>query len=44
MQNDIVKRVMWSALLTGIGALAHIAANRTAVVVWRRVFGEEPPE
>jgi hypothetical protein len=44
MENDIVKRLMWSALLAGAGVLASLAANRTATVVWRRVFGEEPPE
>ena len=40
----MVKRLMYSALLAGLGALASLAANRLAGVVWRRVFGEEPPE
>ena len=40
----MVKRLMWSGLLAGFGALAAIAANRAATGVWRRVFGEEPPE
>ena len=40
----MVKQLMWSSLLAGLGALASIAANRAAVVVWRRVFEEEPPE
>jgi hypothetical protein len=44
MENDFLKRLMWSALVAGVGVLASIAANRTATVVWRRVFGEEPPE
>jgi hypothetical protein len=44
MENDMVKRLMWSALLAGVGVLASLAANRTAAVVWKRVFGEEPPE
>jgi hypothetical protein len=44
MENDMVKRLMYSALLAGLGALASLAANRLAGVVWRRVFGEEPPE
>jgi hypothetical protein len=44
MQNDMVKRLMYSALLAGLGALASLAAHRTAGVVWRQVFGEEPPE
>jgi len=44
VQNDMVKRLMYSALLTGLGALASLAANRAAAVAWRRLFGEEPPE
>lgn len=44
MQNDTVKRLMWSGLLAATGALASIAANRLAGVIWRRVFEEEPPE
>jgi hypothetical protein len=44
MENDMVKRLMWSGLLAGFGALASITANRMAAVVWRRLFAEEPPE
>jgi len=44
MENDLVKRLMWSALLAGLGALASIATTRAATVIWRRVYGEEPPE
>jgi hypothetical protein len=44
MENDMVKRLMWSGLLAGASALATIAAGRVAAVVWRRVFDEEPPE
>jgi len=40
----MVKRLMWSGLLAGVGALASILANRVAATVWRRVFDEEPPE
>jgi hypothetical protein len=43
-ENALVKRLMWSGLLAGFGALAAIAANRAATGVWRRVFGEDPPE
>jgi len=42
--NDMVRRLMWSGLMAGIGALATIAANRLATVVWRRLFDEDPPE
>jgi hypothetical protein len=43
-QNDVVKRLMWSGLVAGVGALAAVAANRVAVVIWRRVFHEDPPD
>ncbi|HVP01941.1 MAG TPA: hypothetical protein VMT10_05175 [Solirubrobacteraceae bacterium] len=44
MQNDLVKRLVWMGLISGIEALASIAAVRAAGYVWRRVFGEEPPQ
>ena len=40
----MVKRLVWSALLAGIGALATIVAHRIARSIWRRIFDEEPPE
>ncbi len=40
----MVKRLMWSALLTACSALASMLAARMAAVVWRRLFDEEPPE
>jgi hypothetical protein len=43
-ENEMAKRLMWSALLAGIGALSSILANRAAGVIWQRVFDEEPPE
>jgi hypothetical protein len=44
MQNDVTKRLLWSGLLAGMGALASIITSRIAVVIWRRAFGEDPPE
>jgi hypothetical protein len=44
MDNDLVKRLMWSGLLAGLGALTTIVANRIAAVIWQRVFDEDPPE
>jgi hypothetical protein len=44
MDNDMVKRLVWSALLAGLGALASVATSRVAGMIWRRAFGEEPPE
>lgn len=44
MQNDMVKRLVWSGLLAGIGALSTIVANRIAAAIWVRLFDEDPPE
>ncbi|HMI72846.1 MAG TPA: hypothetical protein VK510_22795 [Solirubrobacteraceae bacterium] len=44
MENDMVKRLIWSGLLAGLGALASIATSKLAATIWRRAFGEEPPE
>lgn len=44
MENELMKRVMWSGLLTAVGALASIITQRVATQLWRRVFDEEPPE
>ena len=44
MENEMVKRLMWSGVLAGTAALANIAAHRVAVFMWRRIFDEEPPE
>jgi hypothetical protein len=44
MDNDLVKRLMWSGLLAGLGALTTIVANRIATVVWQRLFDEDPPD
>jgi hypothetical protein len=44
MENEMVKRLVWSGILAGFGALASIAAQRAASIVWRRLFDEEPPE
>ena len=44
MNNDLVKRLIWSGLLAVLGALSTIAANRIAIVIWQRVFDEDPPD
>jgi len=43
MQNDLTKRLMWTGLLAGVGALTSIIANRVAAEIWVRVFKEDPP-
>ncbi len=42
--SDVVKRLMWSGLLAGLGALASVATQRVASLIWHRAFGEDPPE
>jgi hypothetical protein len=42
--NEMVKRLAWSGLVAGVGALASIATTRVAAVIYRRIFGEDPPE
>jgi hypothetical protein len=42
--NEMVKRLAWSGLLAGMGALASIVTTKVAAVIYRRVFGEDPPE
>jgi hypothetical protein len=44
MDNDIVKRLVWSGMLAGVGALASIVATRAAGILYRRLFDEDPPE
>ena len=44
MDNDIVKRLVWSGVLTVSSALASILAARAAALIWRRLFDEDPPE
>jgi hypothetical protein len=42
--NDVVKRLLWAGLLAGLGALASVVTSRVAALIWRRTFGEDPPE
>jgi hypothetical protein len=42
--NEMVKRLLWSGLLAALGAAASIATTRLAALIWRRAFGEDPPE
>ena len=44
MESDIFRRLMWSGLLAGMGALASLAAHKVSTFVWRRAFREDPPE
>jgi hypothetical protein len=44
VENDLVKRLVWSGLLAATGALASIVASRVAAMIYRRVYNEDPPE
>jgi hypothetical protein len=44
MDNEMVKRLMWSGVLAGSSALASLLAARVAALVWRQLFDEDPPE
>jgi hypothetical protein len=44
VDNELVKRLVWSGLLAAAGALASIAASRVAAIVFRRIYNEDPPE
>ena len=44
MDNEMVRRLIWSGMLAASGALASVIATRIAAIVYRRVFDEDPPE
>ena len=44
LENEAMKRLIWSGMLAGIGAVASIATTRLAAILWRRIFDEDPPE
>ena len=44
MDNEIVRRIVWSGLLAATGALASVLAARVSAVIYRRVFDEDPPD
>ena len=45
MENELVKRLVWSGLLAGVGALTTIVANRIATgCSGSAVFDEDPPD
>jgi hypothetical protein len=44
VDNDLIKRLVWSGLLAAMGALASIAASRAAALAYRRIYDEDPPE
>jgi hypothetical protein len=43
-ESPLVKRLIWSGILAGTGAIASLVATRVATLIWTRLFDEEPPE
>ncbi len=43
VQNDMVKKLIWSGVMAAVSALAAIAARKAAEQIWVRVFDEGPP-
>jgi hypothetical protein len=44
VDNDIVRRLIWSGLLAATGALASVVAARASALIYRRMFNEDPPD
>jgi hypothetical protein len=44
MDNDVAKRLLYAGLVAGLGALASVLTTKAAALIWRRAFGEDPPE
>jgi hypothetical protein len=44
VDNELVKRLVWSGILAGTGAIASIVAARAASLIYRRIYNEDPPE
>jgi hypothetical protein len=43
-ESPLIKRLLWSGLVAGIGALSTLVASRMAAEIWRHMFDEDPPE
>ncbi|CAN5747993.1 MAG: DUF4235 domain-containing protein [Thermoleophilaceae bacterium] len=43
-ENELVKRLLWTGLVAGVGALATLLSNKVAAQIWERMMGEEPPD
>jgi len=44
MDNEIVKRLIWSGMLAATGALASVLAAKASSLLYRRLFDEDPPD
>ena len=39
----MLRKLLWTALYGGFGAVATVVSRRSAAKVWRTLTGEEPP-
>jgi hypothetical protein len=39
----MLRKLMWTGLYAGLGAVATMAARRAASSIWRIATGEQPP-
>jgi hypothetical protein len=39
----MLRKLLWTGLYAGLGAVATMGARRTATSIWRLATGEEPP-
>jgi hypothetical protein len=44
MDNEMVRKLIWSGMLAATGALASIAAAKLSAILYRRLFDEDPPD
>jgi hypothetical protein len=44
VDNEIVKRLIWSGMLAATGALASVFAAKASALLYRRLFNEDPPD
>jgi hypothetical protein len=44
MDNEMVRKLIWSGMLAATGALASIFAAKVSAILYRRLFDEDPPE
>jgi hypothetical protein len=40
----MLRKFLWAGLMSGLAALATLAARRVATGVWRVATGEDPPK
>ena len=39
----MLRKLLWTAIYGGLGALATVVSRRTSSGIWRTLTGQEPP-